>query len=311
VPMVVCCRQNAYLTQKKYLQLNYAVKIQPLSQHQIKAYLLSAGGQLAKLSEVLQEDPMLQELIATPLMLNVVRMAYKEISFENLLGAETPVARQQQVFATYVRHMLQRRGVSSRYTQEQTLSWLTWIAQQMKQRNRTAFSVQQIKHDWLVESLQTKDYEYIGCIGGLLIVLPIGFLLTWQLAKALFSQANIGPNLGWIIFIGLSFIFLSRVVPYLLIKIIENISEPLSNLLEGTDQYIRLRALRAHHRHAGYIPRNCSHFLDYATERILLRKTGPGYYIFIHQLLQNYFASLEVSSPERPPQDHPRSPKNE
>jgi hypothetical protein len=34
------------------------------------------------------------------------------------------------------------------------------------------------------------------------------------------------------------------------------------------------------------------HFLDYATERILLRRVGGGY-VFVHRLLQEYFASLQ------------------
>jgi hypothetical protein len=34
-------------------------------------------------------------------------------------------------------------------------------------------------------------------------------------------------------------------------------------------------------------------FLDYAAERILLRKAGGGY-IFVHRLLLEYFASLET-----------------
>lgn len=36
---------------------------------------------------------------------------------------------------------------------------------------------------------------------------------------------------------------------------------------------------------------NIIRFLDYATERIFLRKVGGGY-IFIHRLLQDYFAEL-------------------
>jgi hypothetical protein len=40
-----------------------------------------------------------------------------------------------------------------------------------------------------------------------------------------------------------------------------------------------------------YAPWNYARFLDYATERIFLRKVGGGY-IFIHRLLQDYFASL-------------------
>jgi hypothetical protein len=42
-------------------------------------------------------------------------------------------------------------------------------------------------------------------------------------------------------------------------------------------------------------PWELSQFLDYAAERILLRKVGGGY-IFVHRLLLDYFASLEHQS---------------
>jgi hypothetical protein len=42
----------------------------------------------------------------------------------------------------------------------------------------------------------------------------------------------------------------------------------------------------------GVIPLNYIRFLDYAAERILLRKVGGGY-IFVHRILLEYFASLE------------------
>jgi len=41
----------------------------------------------------------------------------------------------------------------------------------------------------------------------------------------------------------------------------------------------------------GYMPWSYARFLDYAAERIFLRKVGGGY-IFVHRLLQDYFASL-------------------
>jgi hypothetical protein len=41
-----------------------------------------------------------------------------------------------------------------------------------------------------------------------------------------------------------------------------------------------------------YAPWNYIRFLNYAAERIFLRKVGGGY-IFTHQLLMEYFASLE------------------
>jgi hypothetical protein len=43
----------------------------------------------------------------------------------------------------------------------------------------------------------------------------------------------------------------------------------------------------------GHIPWNLAHFLDYAAERIFLRKVGGGY-ILVHRLLLDYFAALET-----------------
>lgn len=42
----------------------------------------------------------------------------------------------------------------------------------------------------------------------------------------------------------------------------------------------------------GYTPFNYTHFLDYASERILMQKSGGGY-IFYHRSLLEYFASLD------------------
>ncbi|MFL5699653.1 MAG: protein kinase domain-containing protein [Ktedonobacteraceae bacterium] len=53
-------------------------------------------------------------------------------------------------------------------------------------------------------------------------------------------------------------------------------------------QHVALRWLL---RETGKLPWNYARFLDYAAERVLLRKVGGGY-IFIHRLLLEYFASL-------------------
>jgi len=62
-------------------------------------------------------------------------------------------------------------------------------------------------------------------------------------------------------------------------------------LIGGGDAFIQHFVLRFLLWRAGYLPWNYPHFLDYATDRILLRKVGGGY-IFIHRLLLEYFASL-------------------
>ena len=44
----------------------------------------------------------------------------------------------------------------------------------------------------------------------------------------------------------------------------------------------------------GFAPLRYVRFLDYATERVFLRKVGGGY-IFIHRMLMEHFASLYES----------------
>ena len=44
---------------------------------------------------------------------------------------------------------------------------------------------------------------------------------------------------------------------------------------------------------SGQAPWNLAHFLDYAAERIFLRKVGGGY-IFVHRLLQEHFAAMSA-----------------
>ena len=45
----------------------------------------------------------------------------------------------------------------------------------------------------------------------------------------------------------------------------------------------------------GFIPWNYARFLDYATERILLQKVGGGY-IFVHRMLMEHFAKMELKN---------------
>lgn len=44
----------------------------------------------------------------------------------------------------------------------------------------------------------------------------------------------------------------------------------------------------------GYIPWNYAKFLDYCTDRLLLQRVGGGYR-FIHKLLQEHFAEMDLS----------------
>jgi NACHT domain len=73
----------------------------------------------------------------------------------------------------------------------------------------------------------------------------------------------------------------------------------LVGLLIGGWACIQHTVLRVLLWRSGAIPWNYSQFLDFATERILLRKVGGGY-IFVHRLLLDYFSSLVPGSGQEP-----------
>jgi hypothetical protein len=60
-------------------------------------------------------------------------------------------------------------------------------------------------------------------------------------------------------------------------------------------QHLILRSLLTISRQA---PLNLAKFLDYASERILLRKVGGGY-VFLHRMLLEYFANLDEDADEK------------
>src|SRR5690348_1570903 len=65
-------------------ELHGAVCLQPLTVEQIDGYLEGGGRRLAALREVIRKDPPLQELARSPLMLNVISLAYQDLPAETI-----------------------------------------------------------------------------------------------------------------------------------------------------------------------------------------------------------------------------------
>jgi membrane protein CcdC involved in cytochrome C biogenesis len=66
----------------------------------------------------------------------------------------------------------------------------------------------------------------------------------------------------------------------------------------GGNSVIHHYTLRFTLRCKNLFPKNLVAFLDYATDRIFLRKVGGGY-VFVHRMLMEYFADLEPGPEER------------
>lgn len=172
VPMVVCSRRAEYLAQATRLLLHSAVMLQPLTDQQIEEYFLEASGQLEDLRVALYEDSTLRELANTPLMLSVLTLAYQGKSLKDLLATGSPDKQRQQIFATYVERMLMRRRSETRYTSQQTIRWLTWLAKKLSQHSQTVFYIEQMQPNWI--SKRWPHQLISGLVAGLVSVLLIG-----------------------------------------------------------------------------------------------------------------------------------------
>ena len=75
LPLAVCSRITEYDTLGLQLRLQGAIVVQPLTRPQVHSDLAQVGHPLGPVREALQDDPMLWELIDTPLMLTIVTLA--------------------------------------------------------------------------------------------------------------------------------------------------------------------------------------------------------------------------------------------
>ena len=155
LPIVVCSRSDEYLLQERKLSLRGAVKVQPLVMEQIEWYLTDMSdeeGYIEKVRTAIHEDVKLQELVSTPLTLSILTtLAYDQQLVEKLLR-KTPERRRQYVLTRYIGRMLSRRGAKTYYEPQQTLYWLSWLAQQMARRNQSEFYLERMQFDWLPNS---------------------------------------------------------------------------------------------------------------------------------------------------------------
>jgi type II secretory pathway pseudopilin PulG len=179
LPTVVCSRQTDYLVLSTRLLLRTAVVVQPLTPEQIESYLTSGGERLETLRQILYQDADLQALASTPLMLNVLTVAYQGAPRKEIAITGSFEMKQEQVFASYVQRMLTRRTSSTRYTPQQTIHWLSWLARQMKRHNQTIFYLEHLQPTWLSGVRMHRAYDRLAVrFPAILIGVLVGFLVS-------------------------------------------------------------------------------------------------------------------------------------
>ena len=215
--LAVCSRLKEYTDLPVRLHVTGAICLQPLKPEQVKDYVARSGHVLAGLSVALEKDRVLQTLAETPLMLDVMNLAYRDLPTEELTSEKlnTEKERRSHLFDTYIDKMFIRKGKGTQeYAREQTLGWLSWLASGMQQHGQTVFLIEQLQPSWLTKHAQRVLYMLgsrmvagltFGLILGLIFALGHNLLggqslkldqLFFALISGLIGGLIFGPVIG-------------------------------------------------------------------------------------------------------------------
>ena len=116
LPLVVSVRTADYHALGVPLRLQGAIVVQPLTQPQVESYLTAIGPAGTAVREAIRQDPTLWNLLDTPLLLNIITVAYAGQPGSQPQLSGTLKERRDHLFGAYVDQMFRRRGVGRRYT---------------------------------------------------------------------------------------------------------------------------------------------------------------------------------------------------
>ncbi len=200
--MVVCSRIKDYQELSNRLNFQSAVYLKPLTPEQIRHYLNRINADLTGLRALIKEDMALQELAKSPLMLNIMVLAYQGVAVEDLPRTEIIEERRKQLFDAYIERMFRRPTrlkVEQRYSEAQTKRWLTWLAQKMVQQSQTVFFIEGMQPTWLQGKCKR-----ILCLLGIffmswLVSWPIGALTSWLFFGLIHGRSD-DVLISWLFF---------------------------------------------------------------------------------------------------------------
>jgi DNA polymerase III delta prime subunit len=210
-PLVVCSRSQEYVQEQARLALSGAVEIQPLQEQEVKEYLRHLGKPMAAVRAALRTNPALKQLLTTPLMLNVVTLAYQDATMKDLLKSGSMKEQQGQIFKHYLERMLVRQISQKRHFRPAHLSrQLAILAYVMKKKQLTEFYLERLHpYDWLPQTkfaqwgflvsvtlvpmlLWTPFLLSLGVFFwvSLLFALPLSFLTGFVLHLSMYTEPN-------------------------------------------------------------------------------------------------------------------------
>lgn len=191
--LAVSCRRAEYLALNTKLQLNGAIGLQALTDEQVCDYVTSLGHR--DLWDQLRADPGFAELARSPLFLGMLVAAQQSGALRGWQQGERAAESREQLLESYVAQAISRRASERTdwYSDESARAWLTWLAQQLRQRNESEFLLEQLQPTWLSSSTQRWTYRvavvlFVALIFGLVMGLTGWLIPSSPAAKAVLQE---------------------------------------------------------------------------------------------------------------------------
>jgi len=170
--IVVCSRTEEYQALTTRIKLDGAILILPLTTEQIDGHLTATSAESNPLHTMLQQDTTLLELARSPLMLNIMTLAYQGRPSQETIASDMLDGQHRRLLDTYVERMLKRRSPDKRFTPEQTVQWLVWLARMMSEHGQTEFFIEGLQPTWLAtHMLRLLHAVSVRLVSGLSFVL--------------------------------------------------------------------------------------------------------------------------------------------
>lgn len=159
VEMTVCSRIKDYEALTERLNLSCALCLQPFSSEQVHHFLQGFGESLAGLKTLIEQDAVIAQFARTPLILNLMSVAYKDWSADVLSSQlKTAPSLCEHLFESYTERIL-LEGTVSEYSKNDTLRWLGYLASEMVREKQTIFLIERMQPSWLRSQVEKRGYR--------------------------------------------------------------------------------------------------------------------------------------------------------
>jgi hypothetical protein len=190
IQIVVSCRSDSYERLTAKLNLHGTVVVCPLTREAIDAAVKHAGEGLKGLRGALEHAPQLYEVLSSPLMLDVARIAYSSPDWR--LPAEATARKlQQRLFEKYIDRMLNPELTPGRSSAPRVRKALSWISGNMNLRGHLYFSRDSLTSvSWLPRKLQYRAMR----LSSFLVGMRVCFFLATISGAAGYALGSIGSR---------------------------------------------------------------------------------------------------------------------